>query len=166
MNVKLLRLLFFLLISILHFNDSRAQAKRYIKEHKGQTLELSKQYGIPASVILGVAILESGSGRSRNAKLLNNHFGVIGKNNLRKLHPPVKSRYKQYAEVAASYRDFCKVISHKKFYKQLKGDGDYKKWTSQISRCGYTSMPRTWKNRVDKTIGKYRLQNLDSTVYE
>lgn len=166
MNIKLLRLLFFLLTFALHFNGSTAQVKQYINKNESFAQELSKQYGIPASVILGTAILESGSGKSRNARLLNNHFGIVGKNALLKHSPPIRSRYKQYPDVASSYRDFCKLISRKKFYTTLKGSDDYKKWTSCISECGYSRMPQTWKSRVDKTIASYQLQNFDAVTHE
>ena len=58
-----------------------AQTK-YVKLFKPYADSLSKEYGIPAAVMLGVAILESGSGTSKNAKALNNHFGIVGKKDL------------------------------------------------------------------------------------
>ena len=60
--------------------NATAQSK-YIKEFRPIADSLATEFGIPAAVILGVATLESGCGKSRNAKLLHNHFGMIGKNN-------------------------------------------------------------------------------------
>ena len=114
---------------------------------------LSEEYGIPAAVILGVAILESGSGTSRNAKLLNNHFGILGKNKLKN----VKTRYKQYESVYDSYKDFCKLLKKKKYYKNLKGNMNHILWVDAISKSGYSEVPDIWKQRVLSTIKKNKL---------
>src|SRR6185295_9502412 len=48
-----------------------AQSK-YIKQFKPLADSLSEEYKIPTAVILGVAIIESGAGTSRNSKMLHN----------------------------------------------------------------------------------------------
>jgi flagellum-specific peptidoglycan hydrolase FlgJ len=121
---------------------------------------LSSAYGVPASIILGVAILESGSGTSRNCKLLNNHFGIVGKNDLLKTKG-IKTRYKQYPDSLASYVDFCKVIKKKNFYKKLKNNNDYKLWADAISKAGYSEVPEYWKTKVLETIKKNKLAVLN-----
>jgi flagellum-specific peptidoglycan hydrolase FlgJ len=140
---------------------SIAQKNSYINKNRNLAKELSKNYGIPASVILGVAIIESGAGKSRNARLLNNHFGIKGKNSLSKTHPHMRSLYKQYANVSACYADFCKIISRKRLYKRLKGNLDYKPWVEQISKCGYTEVPLVWKTNIISAIKKLRLHRVD-----
>lgn len=117
---------------------------------------LSTEYGIPASVILGVAIVESGSGTSRNCKLLNNYFGIVGRNNLLKTKG-IRSRYKQYPDAMASFTDFCKLLAKKKYYKKLKGNMDHKAWTEAISKSGYSEAPAIWKQRVNDAIKKNKL---------
>ncbi|MET0636279.1 MAG: glucosaminidase domain-containing protein [Chitinophagaceae bacterium] len=117
---------------------------------------LSSIYGIPTSIILGVAILESGSGTSRNARMLNNHFGIVGKNNLLKTKR-VKSRYKQYPNVSASFADFCRLLSRRKYYARLKGTTDPKPWIDAIAAAGYSEAPVEWKKRITATIKKNKL---------
>jgi Bax protein len=119
---------------------------------------LSDEYGVPASVILGVAIMESASGTSRNCKLLNNHFGIVGKNDLLKTKG-VKSRYKQYPNARASYIAFCKLMAKKKFYKKLKGNMDHKLWADAISKAGYSEIPEIWKQRLLDIIRKNKLSS-------
>ncbi|MET0465764.1 MAG: glucosaminidase domain-containing protein [Chitinophagaceae bacterium] len=133
----------------------QAQLK-YVKKYRPLADSLSAIYEIPASIILGVAIVESGAGNSRNAKLLHNHFGIVGKNNLLKTKG-IKSRYKQYSNVAASYDDFCKLLSRRKFYQTLKGKMDYRLWTEAISKTGYSEVPAEWKKRINATIRKNKL---------
>ena len=129
-----------------------AQTK-YVKLFKPYADSLSKEYGIPAAVMLGVAILESGSGTSKNAKALNNHFGIVGKNKLTEY----KSRYKQYDHARDSYKDFCKLVKKKKFYDKLKGNSDPTVWIEALSKAGYSEVPETWKERVLSTIKKNKL---------
>lgn len=130
----------------------------YINRYKPLADSLSEVYGIPASVILGVAIIESGSGSSRNAKLLNNHFGIVGKNNLLRTKG-IRSRYKQYPTAAASYAGFCQLLSRKRFYSKLKGNNDYKAWLEAISKSGYSESPAEWKKRVGAAIRKHKLSD-------
>ena len=154
-GLKTLLILFFLTLM-----QSAQGQKKYIKQYKGLADSLSVLYGIPASVILGVAIIESGSGTSRNAKMLNNHFGIVGKNNLLKTKG-IKTRYKQYPNIAASYVDFCKIISRRRFYPSLKGNMDYKAWTDAISKSNYSEVPEEWRKKINNAIKKSDLDDLD-----
>jgi uncharacterized FlgJ-related protein len=128
----------------------------YVNKYRPIVDSLSKVYGIPAAVMLGVAIIESGSGTSRNCKLLNNHFGIVGKNDLLKTKG-IKSRYKQYPNGVASYVAFCKLLTRKKFYSKLKGNMNYLLWVDAISKVGYSEVPAVWKQRVSAAIKKNKL---------
>jgi len=133
-----------------HSFNSHAQSKivsRYIEKYSPLADSLSSEFEIPVSVILGVAIVESSSGTSRNAKLLNNHFGIVGKNNLLKTKG-IKTKYKQYADAESSFINFCKLISRRKFYSKLKGNSDYKLWVDAISKSNYSEVPEIWKNGI------------------
>ena len=136
-----------------------AQSK-YVKKYRPMADSLSLVYGVPTSIILGVAILESGSGTSRNCKLLNNHFGIVGKNDLLKTKQ-IKTRYKQYKDSLASYVDFCKLMTKKKFYKKLKDNSDYALWAEAISAAGYSEIPEYWRTKVVETIRKNKLHRFD-----
>ena len=152
-----LRLLMLVLLSVI-FNNSFAQTK-FVKRFRPLADSLSTEYGIPASVILGISILESSSGTSRNCKLLNNYFGIVGKNKLLKTKG-IKTRYKQYDNATTSFIDFCHVIKKKKFYKILKGNMNYKLWVDAISKKGYSEIPDIWKERVLTTIRKNKLSTI------
>ncbi len=133
-----------------------AQSKTFVQKFRNLADSLSAEYEIPSAIILGVAILESSSGTSRNCKLLNNYFGMEGKNKLQKTHG-IKSRYKAYDDAIESFVHFCKVIKKKKYYKNLKGNNHYKLWTEAMSQHGYSEVPTIWKQRVNDTIRKNRL---------
>lgn len=144
-----------LVIGLLGINSLQAQTT-YVTTYKPVADSLSQAYGIPSSIILAIAIVESGAGTSRNSKLLNNHFGIVGKNNLLKTKG-IKTRYKQYNSVISSYADFCKLLSRRKYYARLKGNNDYKLWIDAISKAGYSEAPVEWRKRITSTIQKYKL---------
>jgi len=135
---------------------AQSSTKTFITKYRPLADSLSEAYGIPPSVILGVSIVESGSGTSRNCRLLNNFFGIVGKNNLLKTKG-IKTRYKQYPDATASFIDFCKLLAKKKYYKKLKGNMDYKLWTDAISKSGYSEVPAVWRQRINDTIKKNKL---------
>jgi flagellum-specific peptidoglycan hydrolase FlgJ len=93
--------------------------QKYIDKFAPIAIQLSIETQIPSSVILGVAIVESGFGNSKNCRLLNNHFGVKGKNTLRYRHKTYRSKYKEYASDSASYADFCRIVSSKKYFPKI-----------------------------------------------
>lgn len=151
-------LMLFLLVAVASQTVS-AQSK-YVKQYKPIADSLSAIYGVPSSVMLGIAIIESGAGKSRNCKLLNNHFGVKGKNDLLKTKG-IKSSYKQYPNGRASYIAFCKLMTRKKFYSKLRGKKDHKLWLDAISKAGYSTVPDEWKKNITATIRKHKLAELN-----
>jgi len=122
----------------------------YVRKFVPVADSLSAIYQVPAALFLGVAVIESGSGKSRNAKMLNNHFGIIGKNSLHKKGK--KSRYKQYLNATDSYVDFAHHLTKRKFYNRLKGKMNYVLWVDAMSKDNYSEMPKIWKQRVLSTI--------------
>ena len=152
----ILRRKLLLLCLIVVFITSNAQNISYVAEHKSFADKLSEQFGIPSSVILAVAMVESSSGSGKAAKRLNNHFGIVGKNNL-KATKGIRSRYKQYDSAEESYYDFCRMISQKKFYAQLKDNDDLKAWVKAISKTGYSEKPQVWEKNILNTISTNRL---------
>jgi Bax protein len=151
-----LRLVGLLLFFLPIFLSAQSSAQRFINKFRPLTDSLAAVYGIPAAVMLGVSILESGSGTSRNARLLNNYFGIVGKNNLMRTHG-IRSRYRQYATDTGSFVDFCRLLTRKRFYATLKNNTDPTLWIKAISATGYSEVPAVWQQRVLSTIRKHRL---------
>ncbi|NSL89921.1 glucosaminidase domain-containing protein [Chitinophaga solisilvae] len=132
-----------------------------MKKFKPVSVELMQETGIPASVILGVAMLESGTGTSRNARLLHNHFGIVGKNNIHQIKPGTRSRYKQYANDLASYEHFVAVLAKKKWFNNLKGNNQFAVWLKHMNHSGYSSAGHEWIRRVTNIINSHKLYKLD-----
>ncbi|MDR2285039.1 MAG: glucosaminidase domain-containing protein [Sphingobacterium sp.] len=131
----------------------------YIEQHKSVAQQLMRETGVPASVILAVAIHESAYGNSRIANHLNNHFGIKGKNN----SSVIRSAYKGYESVWASYNDFVGLLKRRKATQPLfekYSPQDYTAWVKGIARSGY-SATKGWSSKVLNTIDRYDLDELD-----
>lgn len=137
----------------------KVSVKAYIDAHREKAILYMEKYGIPASIILGIAIHESASGNSKLARYLNNHFGIKGKNNSK----VIKSAYKGYDSVEDSYEDFIGMMRSRKQYQPLfdKYDtDDFRNWARGIARGGYAAS-RTWTAQVINIINKYELYQFD-----
>lgn len=149
--------IFFVSINIC---SAQKSTNSYIEKFLPIAKDLSVQWGIPVSIILGVSILESGSGTSINCRQLNNYFGVKGHNHLKKRH----TKYKQYATSEDSFNDFCRIVSRKKFYAKLKGNQDYKLWLTAMNKRNYAGAKEVWIQRIKLLIRKHKLQQYDQTT--
>ena len=150
------RLIFIvLLLLVINHSPARAQNASYIFNHKVIAGILSHLYGIPAPVILAVATIESSGGSGQTARVLNNHFGIVGKNELVN-HRGHKSRYKQYDNEIASYVDFCSMITRKRFYSRLKFNNNCQAWVKAMSRAGYSEVPQEWEQKVMSVLTRIR----------
>lgn len=116
-------------------------------------------FGVPVSVILAIAIVESGAGNSTMAKVMHNHFGLKAGKKWRNCNG-MMSRYRCYSTDSAGVVDFGMYLSRRKFYVHLKGNFDYNAWVKAISQSGYSTKPVIWRNKILTTISKYELFKL------
>ena len=108
----------------------------YASKYAPEACEQMKRYGIPASVILAQAILESSNGQSQLARNENNHFGIKatqswisngGKYGLYTDDKP-NEKFCSYASVGDSYEHHSQFLKNSTRYKgcfSLSAD-DYK----------------------------------------
>ena len=145
-----------LLVFVIQFCFNGNAQHKYFEKYGPIADSLSQAHGIPACVMLAVAYHESGAGTSQIAKLLNNHFGIKGKNDLMKTHK-IKCSYKYYPSAEESYRGFCRLVTSKKYYEKLKGTDDVKKWVKSIAAAGYAANAERWSNSIIRVIKTYSL---------
>lgn len=132
----------------------------YIAEHAQVAQNLMRDYKIPASLILGIAIHESASGKSKIARHLNNHFGVKGPNS----NTEIRSSYRDYSSAEESFNHFAELMQTREPFKSFpeKYDQyDYKGWARAIQRSGYAHS-RTWSSQVIALVNKYQLYTYDN----
>jgi flagellum-specific peptidoglycan hydrolase FlgJ len=156
-----------LLISSVTAFAQKNTSQSYIEQFKDNAIQIMHETGIPASIILGIAMHESGNGNSNVAKNLNNQFGFKGgsttvyyKNNKK-----VTSAYKKYDSILESFDDFARVITHRQELGRISDElsqYDYVKWVKGIQKSGYASSKK-WASQVLAIINKYQLNDLDQT---
>jgi Bax protein len=152
--MRIILLFFFALFCQITLAQNKT-TQDYILKYKKIALQLSDEYAIPVEVILSLAIIESGSGQSKMAVNLNNHFAVAGPNKVK-----YKTRYKQYDAGEDSFKDFCRLIATKNFYPKLKGNANSHLWIKAIAKIGYSESPKVWKKSIKKTIKIYKLDKI------
>lgn len=156
---KLPALLFSLLLSsAVH---AQKTVKRFIKKYEQVAVESMQRHSIPASIILGVSIVESAAGESAIAKALKNFFGVKGKNTSSKEKLGYQSAYREYVSDEASFAHFCEMLKKKKFYLKLKNCTDYRQWLQMMNAASYAESKQKWVTDITKTIDKFELYKLD-----
>jgi len=168
--MKKILLITTLLITTVSAFAQKNTSQSYIEQFKDNAISIMHETGIPASIILGIAMHESGNGNSKIAQNLNNQFGVKGGggtvyyNHKKK----VKSAYKKYDSILESFADFARIMTERKQFSHLAESltqYDYEKWVKGIQRSGYASS-RKWASQVLGIIHKYNLNDLDKEEAE
>jgi flagellum-specific peptidoglycan hydrolase FlgJ len=154
-----------LLVSSVAAFAQKNTSQSYIDQFKENAIAIMHETGIPASIILGIAMHESANGNSAVAKNLNNQFGVVGSgrevyyNNKKK----VSTQYKRYDSILESFEDFARIITERKKFSHLAEEltqYDYEKWVKGIQKSGYAASHK-WGADVLEIIHKYNLNDLD-----
>jgi len=153
-----------LLISCLAVSAQNTSTS-YIEKFKDNAVRIMHESGIPASIVLAVAMHESGSGTSLLAQQFNNQFGVKG-SGMNVLYTQKKKKrtpYKKYESVMDSFQDFARIMTERKQFSHLNQQlthYDYTGWAKGIQHSGYAAS-RKWASQVLGLIKKYKLNLLD-----
>ena len=138
----------------------------YIEQYKDVAIREMNQYGIPASIKLAQALLESGNGNSYLAQKANNHFGIKcggvwnGPSIARDDDNP-NDCFRVYRSVEDSYRDHSEFLLRKRYEKLFfLNKDDYKGWAKGLKEAGYATNPRYPELLID-IIERYSLHQYD-----
>jgi len=141
--------------------------QNYIGNYKDLAINEMKRSGIPASITLAQAMLESDNGNSTLARKANNHFGV-------KCHSDWKGGtiyhdddkrgecFRRYKTVYESYIDHSDFIVNGRRYSFLfdLDPTDYKSWARGLQKAGYATS-RTYAHLLIKIIEDNQLYVFD-----
>ncbi|MEP6647544.1 MAG: glucosaminidase domain-containing protein [Saprospiraceae bacterium] len=153
---------------------AKAYVTNYVEEYKYMAIDEMVKSGIPASIIIAQAIVESNAGESRLARESNNHFGIKckdywegssyyhpddDKDNQGKLIP---SCFRKYDSVNDSYTDHSDFLMNTEHYKPLFAydKTEYELWAMGLEVCGYASQSG-YADQLIRTIKLYNLHELD-----
>ena len=147
----------------------------YISQYKEIAISEMHKSGIPASIKMAQALLESGAGRSTLALEANNHFGIkcggswTGKTFYRKdddyndKGKLIESCFRKFSAVEESYTAHSDFLKNQKRYAFLFDykPTDYKKWAHGLKKAGYAT-DNAYPKKLIQIIEKYELYALDN----
>ena len=141
----------------------------YILKYKDAAIAQMQQSGIPASITLAQACLESGFGTSTLATRGNNHFGIKCHDYTgRKMYVDDDAKddcFRVYDKVEDSFQDHSDFLRYRSRYSFLFDlePTDYKGWAYGLKAAGYATDPQ-YATRLIDLIERYNLQQYDSEV--
>ncbi len=133
-------------------------------------IEEMNRSGVPASITMAQACLESGDGNSELARKSNNHFGIKCKSNWKgkKVYHDDDHKnecFRQYNSVEESFRDHSDFLVDNARYSFLfdLDPTDYKAWARGLKRAGYATAGHYDKTLI-KIIEDFNLYRLDYNI--
>ena len=138
----------------------------YIERYKDIAIKEMNQYGVPASITLAQALLESGNGNSYLAREANNHFGIKcgstwrGKS-VSRPDDHARDCFRVYDNPEESFRDHSEFLLKQRYEKLFRlNKDDYKGWAKGLREAGYATNPRYPQLLID-LIERYQLYQYD-----
>jgi LysM repeat protein len=161
-----------------------AQAQRnqvytdYINLYKDIAIREFQRTGVPASITLAQAVVESGAGTSELSLNAKNHFGIKARNNWTGGVYYIKdddkdaqgnivpSPFRMYPSIEDSYKDHSDFLKANKRYDicfAVTPPTDYKTWARKLLEAGYATAPN-YPDILIYVIENYELYKFDSGV--
>lgn len=137
----------------------------YIDEWKEIAVANQNDYGIPASIIMAQALLESAAGQSELAVNARNHFGIkCNKDWLGGVYyyddDSKGECFRQYGDAAESFKDHALFLQRPRYTTCFEiALEDYEGWARRLKECGYATDP-LYASKLIKLIEDYRLDTL------
>lgn len=165
---RTLGILFLIISGKIAFSGDAVRPSRikYIDEHKDDAIRDMQKTGVPASITLAQACLESMDGGSKLAREANNHFGIKCSDwkgpSVIQDDDKKDECFRKYKSTLESYDDHSLFLRTRPRYASLfKLDvTDYKGWAKGLKKCGYATDPH-YADRLIKIIEDNQLYLLD-----
>lgn len=149
-------------------------SEAYIEQYKEVAIIEMHRSGIPASITLAQALVESRYGTSALATEANNHFGIKCKSYWKGFtyyHKDddfdnngnlIQSCFRSYDSVLDSYVDHSNFLMRTPWYKELftYPKTDYVSWAKGLKKCGYATNPK-YANMLISKIEAFQLNQYD-----
>lgn len=167
--MKLLLFALFSSLALATFSQTMSR-QQYIDKFQSLAVKEMKRTGIPASIKLAQACLESGNGNSELSKLSNNHFGIKCKSNWTgnsvKWDDDERNEcFRKYRTIEESYIDHSDFLTGSPRYASLfsLAPDDYVAWAHGLKAAGYATAP-DYAQRLIKIIVDFKLYALDRGI--
>ena len=142
---------------------SEASMQAYINRFANVAINEQEKFGIPASIILGNALVNSFAGKRDMAIQGNNHFSIPCTADWKGDSGTYNDAcYRHYENAWTSFRDNSVFLSGARFGSLRKlGSTDYKSWATGLEKLGYSDLDNLEK-RLLEVIDNYKLYQLDA----
>lgn len=146
----------------------KQRVQNYLRRYAGVAQQEMRQYGIPASITLAQALLESNAGDSKLAVQSNNHFGIKCRSRClgctcRNYGDDTRyDMFRVFESVAASFREHSELLTSSRYARLANYGTDYKKWAHGLKACGYATDKR-YAYKLIKIIEELELDRFDET---
>jgi len=143
----------------------------YINEWKETAVQQQKDYGIPASITMAQALLESAAGKSELAVNARNHFGIKCTSDwfggVYYYDDDSKGEcFRQYKDAAESFKDHSVFLQRPRYATCFEiAIEDYEGWAHRLRECGYAT-DKLYAPKLIKIIEDYRLDTLATGVIQ
>lgn len=145
----------------------RMAREEYILKYKQYAVETLETHGIPASITMAQALLESDDGNSRLATLGNNHFGIKCKSywtgkTISHTDDAKDECFRKYDSVEESFLDHAEFLDKTERYQSLfdLDPKDYRAWAHGLKAAGYATNP-VYAELLIKIVEDHQLYLLD-----
>ncbi len=147
----------------------------YIRQFQQSAVAEMYRAGVPASITMAQAVIESGAGTSELARVAKNHFGI--KKGMNWTGPVyyvkdddyvngtlVPSPFRVYNSAQESYSDHSNFLRNGRRYNFLfnLNPKDYKGWANGLVASGYATDQR-YGDMLVSTVELYQLYSLDGS---
>lgn len=146
------------------------EKKAFYEKYSKYAIENQQKYGIPASVTLAQACLESTFGTSGCTKKTNNFFGIhADKSWLRAGKPNMMFddrgmvAFRAYRDARESFEDHARFLMENRRYRACFNldSTDHLGWAKGIKNAGYAAMDRPYAESIENEIKHYGLDKYD-----
>ena len=134
-----------LFLAALPATGQRLTRAEYIEKYAETAVREMKATGIPASITLAQACLESGDGNSTLARKANNHFGIKCHGwkgaSVKHTDDAPDECFRSYRSADESFRDHSDFLRYRDRYAALFSldPTDYKGWAMGLQKAGYAT---------------------------
>lgn len=144
----------------------------FIDRISSDAIKSQRETGVPASVTMAQAILESGWGKSGLSTNANNFFGIKGKGPAGSItmrtrevfngqSTYINAPFRKYNSPAESFADHGKFfLQNKRYATAMKNTDNGHRFAQEIARAGYATDP-TYAKQLSGLINKYGLERFD-----
>lgn len=139
--------------------------RQYIDQWKETAILQQAEYGIPASITMAQALLESAAGQSELAVNAKNHFGIKCTSEwfggVYYYDDDSKGEcFRQYADAAESFKDHSLFLQRPRYATCFEiAVEDYEAWAVRLRECGYAT-DKHYASKLIRLIEDYHLDSL------